>query len=120
MQGRALNPQERNYGITELKTLAVVCATTHFRHHWYGNAVTVYTDHTVVKAILETANPTGKHARWWTRVYGAGVKDVKIVHRARRENTNADALSRSPQAQTPAEGIAEGEIQVAAVITREH
>ena len=47
------------------------------------------------------------------------MKDVKIVHRARRENTNADALSRSHQAQAPAEGIAEGEIQVAAVSAQE-
>ena len=116
---RALNTQERNYGITELETLAVEWAITHFHHHLYGNAVTVYTDRTAVKAILETANPTGKHARWWTRVYGAGVKDVKIVHRAGRENTNADALSRSPQAQAPAEGIAEGEVQVAEVSAQE-
>ena len=112
---RALNPQERNYSVTELETLAVVWAITHFRHYLYGNVVTVYTDHTAVKAILETANPTGKHARWWTRVYGAGVKEVRIVHRAGKENTNADALSRSPYAPAPEEGIAEGEVQVAAL-----
>lgn len=34
--------------------------------------MTVYTDHYVVKAILETCNHnTGKHAHWWTPVYGA-------------------------------------------------
>ena len=27
-------------------------------------AATVYTDHSVVKAVLETPNPSAKHARW--------------------------------------------------------
>ena len=69
-----------NYGITELETLAVVWAITHFRTYLYGHSVTVRTDHTAVKAALETPNPTGKHARWWTRVYGQGVKEVHLVY----------------------------------------
>ena len=67
---RALTRSERNYGITELETLAVVWAISHFSHFLYGNVVTVYTDHASVKAVLESPNPTAKHARWWTRVYG--------------------------------------------------
>jgi len=82
---RALNPQEKNYAITELETLAVVWAITHFHYYLYGHRVTVYTDHPAVKAVLETPNPSGKHARWWTRVYGRGVKEVQIVYRAGRE-----------------------------------
>ena len=70
---RSLNQAERNYGITELETLAVVWAVTHFRAFLYGNKVTVYTDHTAVKAVLKAPNPSGKHARWWTRVYGSGI-----------------------------------------------
>lgn len=61
-----------------------------------GNVVTVYTDHTAVKAVLETPNPTGKHARWWSKVYRRGVKKVQIVYWAGKENKNADALSQSP------------------------
>lgn len=57
---RALNASERNYGITELETLAVVWAISHFHHYLYGNSVTVFTDHTAVKAVLETANPHRK------------------------------------------------------------
>ena len=60
---RALNPSEKNYSVTELETLAVVWAVAHFHLYLYGNKVTVITDHSVVKAILETSNPTGKHAR---------------------------------------------------------
>ena len=47
---RALNVAEKHYGITELETLAVVWAVSHFHHYLYGNTVTVYTDHTAVKA----------------------------------------------------------------------
>ena len=60
---QALNPSEKNYSVTELETLAIVWAVTHFHSYLYGNKVTVITDHSVVKAILETSNPTGKHAR---------------------------------------------------------
>ena len=80
----------------ELETLAVVWAVTHFHHYLYGHRVTVYTDHSAVKAVLEMPNPSGKHARWWTRVYGSGVKEVQVVYCAGKENTAADTLSRSP------------------------
>ena len=83
----------------------------------YGHSVKVYTDHSAVKAVLDSPNPTGKHVRWWTRVYGRGVKDVQITHRAGKENVNADALSRSPQAPPPSGGTGDCVIQVAAVDT---
>ena len=51
---RALSPSEKNYSITELETLAVVWAMSHFHAYVYGNEVLVYTDHSAVKAILET------------------------------------------------------------------
>ena len=114
---RALSNSEKNYAITELETLAVVWAISHYHHHLYGHCVTVLTDHSAVKAVLETSNPTGKHARWWTKVYGRGVKEVRIIYRAGRENASADALSRSPQAPAPLEGVAEGEMQISQVQT---
>ena len=61
---RALIKSEKNYSVTELGTLAVVWAITHFWSYLYGNFVKVLTDHSAIKAILETPNPTGKHARW--------------------------------------------------------
>ena len=112
---RALNPHEANYGITELETLAVVWAMSHFHHFLYGNCLTVYTDHSAIKEVLGSPNPSGKHARWWMKVYGSGVRELKICHRAGRENVNADALSRSPHAPSPQVDLMEGEVQVAVV-----
>ena len=59
-----LSAPERNYGITELETLAVVWAIQHFHAYLYGHEVTMITDHSAVRAILETPSPSGKHARW--------------------------------------------------------
>ena len=59
---RALSPSERNYGITDLETLAVVWALSHFHYYLYGHKVTVITDHTAVKAVLDSPNPSGCHA----------------------------------------------------------
>ena len=59
----ALSSQEKNCGITDLETLAVVWAISHFHAYLYGHEVTIYTNHSAVKAVLETPSPSGKHAR---------------------------------------------------------
>ena len=117
---RALSSAERNYSVTELETLAVVWALTRFHSYLYGQSVTVVTDHAAVRALLETPNPSGRHACWWTKVYGTGLKDVRIMYRAGKLNCCADALSRGPQGEAPLEGLAEQEVQVAAVRTQDH
>ena len=93
---RSLSPQEKWYAITELETLAVVWAVSHFHAYLYGHDVHVFTDHSAVKAILETPSPSGKHARWWSKLFGSGVRNIQITYRAGRENANADALSHCP------------------------
>ena len=63
--------------------------------------------------MLETLNPTAKHARWWVKVYGQGVRKLKINY---RPDKNADALSRRPH--KPAQlAIAEddGEVQISLI-----
>ena len=116
---RSLTKAERNYGITDLETLAVVWAVHYFRFHLYGGSVTVLTDHSAVKAVLTSPNLTGKQGRWWTRVFGSGVKDIRIVYRAGRENVVADALSRSPEGEVPLPTGAESEAQIAVVSSTE-
>ena len=86
----------------------------HFHHYLYGNTVTVFTDHTAVKAVLETSNPSAKHARWWSRVYGRGVKEVKIAQGVRIE-----MLHTHPQLPAPIVGIAQDEVQVFPVTVEE-
>ena len=61
---RALSPAEKNYSITELETLAVVWAMSHFQFYLYNCSVTIYTDHSAVTAILNCPTLTGKHAQW--------------------------------------------------------
>ncbi len=80
-----------------------------------SSSTTVLIDHAAVKAVLQTSNPSGKHARWWTKVYGTGVEDVKIVYRAGRLNQCANALSHFPLVTTQAEGIAENEVQISSL-----
>ena len=93
----------------------MVWSISHFHSYLYGHTVTVFTDHSAVRAVLENPNPSGKHARWWTRVYGSGVWSFKIMYRPGKSNSNADALSRSPQVPTPEVGLGEVEVQVAVV-----
>ncbi len=83
----------------------------HFRVYLYGHDVIVYSDHSAVKAVLETPNPSGKHARWWLKVFGSG---INIVYKAGKENTSADALSCNPHGQVP-QGVEVEQIQVASV-----
>ena len=71
-------------------------AVTHFRYYLYGHDVTIITDHAAVKAILGAPNLTGKHARWWSKIYGSGINQVSIIHRSGKKNQHADCLSRQP------------------------
>ena len=112
---RSLTVAEQNYAITELETLPVVWAIMHFIPYLYGHDVTVFTVHTAVKAILQAPNPSGKHARWWTKVYGSGVRSIKIQYRPGRLNLCADALSRAPQCPALVDGTDPGRMQVATV-----
>lgn len=71
----------------------MVWAIKHFQVYLYGHRCTIYTDHKTRKFFLNTSQPSGKLA-WW----GMALQelDLKIVHRAGKHNSNADALSCSP------------------------
>ena len=112
---RALSPQEQRYSVTELETLAVVWAVKHYLAYLYGHDVLVYTDHSAVRAVLNSPHPNGKHARWWSLVHGSGIRNLEIKYRAGRENSNADALSRNPVMKAAPEPEMVTDVQVAAV-----
>ena len=94
---RSLSYAERIYSATELETLTVVWAVSHLHAYLYGHVVTAYTDHSAVTAVQGTPSPNGKHARWWTSVFGSGIQIINIVYRPGKENKVTDALSRNPQ-----------------------
>ena len=98
----------------ELETLAVVWAIKHFHAHLYSHEVTVITDHSAVRAVLETPSPSSKHAQWWFKVFSSGIGKVTIMYRPGRENGKADTLSRNP---VTIQGKNESEIQVSQVCT---
>ena len=90
---RTLQKHEQNYGVTELEALGVVWAVRHFRPYLYGHQCAVYTDHEVLKSLLNTPQPSGKLARWGMAIQEL---DLHIHYRPGKKNANADALSRAP------------------------
>ena len=87
---RTLNPQEKNYGITEMETLAVIWAAKHFRPYLLGHHCTVFTDHSACMSLLNSPHPSAKLARWAMCIQEL---DLEIEHKPGKHNTNADALS---------------------------
>lgn len=112
---RSVSTTEANYAVTDLETLAVVWAVTHFRYYLYGHNVTIITDHAAVKATLGAPNLSGKHARWWSKVYGSGIKQIDIIHRSGKKNLHADCLSRQPVMLAPCNEDANTEMQIAQI-----
>jgi hypothetical protein len=88
---RTLNPTEQRYPITEQECLAVIWAIQHFHKFLIGGKFTVITDHAALKGLMNAKIPKGKRARW---VMELQQYNFEIVHRAGKENKNADALSR--------------------------
>ena len=90
---RTLDPHEKNYGISELETLALVWAVRYFRPYLLGHRTIVYTDHSACTSLLNSPRPSGKLARWALTIQEM---DLVIKHRSGKSNSNADALSRNP------------------------
>jgi len=55
-------------------------------YYLYGHNVTIIAGHAAVKAIERVPNLTGRHARYWNKVYGSGIKHIDIVHHAGKKN----------------------------------
>lgn len=88
---RCLNTHERNYGITERELLAVLDSVTHFRPYIEGAHFTVVTDHSSLKWLGSLSNPSGRLARWSSRL---SQFSFDVVHRRGTQHIVPDVLSR--------------------------
>ncbi|KAF4530191.1 hypothetical protein B566_EDAN019512 [Ephemera danica] len=88
---RALSQQERNMSATEREALAVIYCLEKFRPYIEGLHVQVITDHFSLIWLLNLKNPTGRLARWLSRVQQF---EFTLVHRKGKLHDLPDALSR--------------------------
>ena len=95
-----LQSSEVNYVITELEALAVVWGVKHFRQYLYGHKCQVITDHEALKSLLSTPHPSGKLAQWGLILQEL---DLDITYCPGKRNPKANALSRYPVHQDPAD-----------------
>ena len=56
---------------------------------------------------------TGQHTRWWSKVYGSGIRQIEILHRPGKINQPVDALSRQPVLPAPVDDGTSEEVQIA-------
>ena len=90
---KTLNRAEQNYCVTRRELLAVVYFLKYFRHYLYGQQVTVRTDHSALRWLLDFKDPEGQLARWLEVITQY---QLTIEHRPGRSHSNADGLSRRP------------------------
>jgi hypothetical protein len=88
---RTLHAAERNYTTTERECLAVKWAVTLFRPYLLGRHFIVYTDHSALRWLFTTRDPSSKLTRMILLLQDY---DFEIIARPGTQNANADALSR--------------------------
>jgi len=90
---RSLTAPERRYCITRRELLGVVFGLRKFRQHLLGRRVVVRTDHAALTHLMRTPEPIGQQGRWLDFL---AEFDLEILHRAGKNHSNSDALSRRP------------------------
>jgi len=97
--GRSLSPAERNYTITELECLSMVCCLKEYRHLISNQRVTyVHTDH-VSLSFLKTMplSRNSRLVRWSMALQGY---QLEIIYKSAANMSHADCLSRIDRSQT--------------------
>ena len=89
----ALKDSQKNYGVTKLEMLALVCAIRHFRTYLYGAKFTCRTDHHSLIWLKNMRQPQGILSRWMETL---SHYNFSVIHRPGQLHANADALSRLP------------------------
>lgn len=90
---RSLKSNEKNYSVIEKETLAIAWAVKYFRQYIYGRKVTVVTEQTPLKWLMNIKDASSRLARWSLLLQDC---DLTIEHRAGQTHQNADSLSSLP------------------------
>ena len=102
---RSLSDAERNYSQLEKEGLALVFGVKHFHAYLFGHSFELVTDHQPLLALLNERKPTSPQAsarvRRWSLFLSA--YEYVLAFRKTEAHGNADALSRLPLAEAPAQ-----------------
>ena len=102
---RSLSDAERNYSQLEKEGLALVYGVKHFHAYLFGHSFELVTDHQPLLALLNEKKPTSPQAsariRRWSLFLSA--YEYTLVFRKTEAHGNADALSRLPLLEVPAQ-----------------
>jgi hypothetical protein len=88
---KTLYAAQKNYATTEKEFLAVVFACDKFRPYIVDSKVTIHTDHTAIRYLMEKKDSKPRLIRW---VLLLQEFDLHIVDRIGAKNPLADNLSR--------------------------
>lgn len=88
---KKLNKAQQNYSAVERELLAIVLACEHFRGYIEGSEFTIHCDNSSLQFLESIKNPTNRLARWAVRLQQFS---FTVIHKAGKDNTLADALSR--------------------------
>jgi hypothetical protein len=88
---KTLDGAQRNYATTEKEFLAVIFACDKFRSYIVDSKVTVHTDHSAIKYLINKKDAKPRLIRWLILLQEF---DLHIVDRKCEDNPIADHLSR--------------------------
>ena len=90
-ESRKMNSAKMNYPNHERELLAVIHALRVWRHYLLGKQFKICIDHHYLKYLMTRPNLPKTQARW---VEMLAEFEFEVVHRPRKSNVVADALSR--------------------------
>lgn len=110
---KTLNRQQRNWSTTERELYAIVFGIETFREYVDGSKFLVVSDHAPLQWLHSLKNPSGKLARWITKL---GQFNFEVIHRKGKHNVVPDCLSRAPYHELPvATDVNDKDIELSAV-----
>jgi len=97
---RSLTGAEQNYNTTEKELLAIIWAIDRFRPYLYGVEFDLITDHKPLTYMTDLNLGSARITRWKMRLQEY---NFNIIHKAGKDHTNADTLSRIVESLCPIE-----------------